>query len=52
MQAKSKIETPTRIANAFAMRRDLVGPPVPPRNMKKRAVAKLTMTAKKPRATK
>jgi hypothetical protein len=52
MQTKSKIEKPTRKAKARAMRRDLLGPPLPPRNMKNRAVAKLAMTAKKPKATK
>jgi hypothetical protein len=52
MQTKSKIDTPTRTANARAIRRDLLGPPLPPRSMKNKAVAKLAMTAKKPRATK
>jgi hypothetical protein len=50
---KNKImDTPTRIARAYAMRFDLAGALVPPRSIKNKAVAKLPRIAKKASATK
>jgi len=50
-QTNSKMENPTRIASARAMRLDLTVSDCPPRNMKNKAKARLPKMTTKAKAT-